>query len=398
MNVLLSAGEVSGDIAGALIADELLRRDPASRLWGLGGPRMRAAGVGIISETNHLGRVGVSESFSAIVPLVRAFAAVRREVRRSRPDAAIVVANDIFNVILGRWLRSKGVPTLAVFPPQVWIWRALLRVFRGSWDVVAASFPDEQRIYQRHVRTVFIGHYLADQLRPASAAEREAAREAVGFRGRVIGLLPGSRIHELRILTPLLLDSASMLLKDDPSMRFVVALAETASERDIVREIEARGLAEHVRIVRNSHAAMRASDLLLVASGTATLEAALLGTPMVVLYRVQRLTVSIVRMAIRLGLMDSETLALPNLILGENVVPEIRQEQLSAGRVAKEAAALLDDPVRLAAMRDAMTRVGAAVYGDGSVRRIGDLVEDLGAPKAAVCKDLPAVALEGGSA
>jgi lipid-A-disaccharide synthase len=398
MNVLLSAGEVSGDIVGALIADELLRRDPATRLWGLGGPRMSAGGVAVIAETNHLGRVGVSESFSAIAPLLRAFAAVRREVRRARPDAAIVVANDIFNVILGRWLRAQGIPTLAVFPPQVWIWRSLLRFFRGSWDVVAASFPEELRIYQRHLRTVFIGHYLADQLRPASAAERESAREALALRGRVVGLLPGSRIHELRILVPLLLDSASMLLKDDPSMQFVVALAETASEQDVVRQIEARGLGTHVRIVRDSHAAMRASDLLLVASGTATLEAALLGTPMIVLYRVQRLTVTIVRMAIRLGLMDSETLALPNLILGESVVPEIRQEQLVAGRVAAAATALFEDRARLAAMREAMSRVGAAVNGDGSVGRICDLVEELAAPGVAVCEDLTSVALEGGSA
>jgi lipid-A-disaccharide synthase len=398
MNVLVSAGEVSGDIIGGLIADELRRRDPAIRLWGLGGGRMRAAGVAVDTLTTHLGRVGVSESFSAILPLARAFRSVRSEVRRARPDAAILVANDIFNVILGRWLRSVGVPTLAVFPPQVWIWRSLLRLFRGSWDVVAASFPDEQRIYSKHARTVFIGHYLADQLGRASAAERDAARAALQLRGRVIGLFPGSRIHELEILTPLLLDSAAMLLKSDPTVRFVMALAETADEPETVRQIAARGLTPNVLILRDSHAAMRASDLLLVASGTATLEAALIGTPMIVLYRVQRITVTIVRMAIRLGLMDSETMALPNLILGETVVPEIRQEQLAAGRVASEAAALLEDDGRLAAMREGMSRVGAAVDGDGSVRRIADLVEELRTRGAPVCQDLPVVALEGGPA
>jgi lipid-A-disaccharide synthase len=398
MSVLLSAGEVSGDMVGALIADELRRRDPAIHLWGLGGPRMRAAGVAVGTLTTHLGRVGVSESFSAILPLGRAFGTVRREVRRARPDAAILVANDIFNVILGRWLRSQGVPTLAVFPPQVWIWRGALRVFRGSWDVVAASFPAEQRLYSKQLRTVFIGHHLADQLGRASATEREAVREALELRGRVVGLLPGSRIHELEILTPLLLDAAAMLLKSDPSVRFVMALAETADETDTVREIAARGLAPYIRILRDSHAAMRASDLLLMASGTATLEAAIIGTPMIVLYRVQRITIAIVRMAIRLGLMDSETLALPNLILGETVVPEIRQEQLTAVRVADEATALLNDAGRLEAMREGMSRVVAAVDGDGSVRRIADLVEELRTRGAPVCQDLPVVALEGGSA
>ncbi len=156
---------------------------------------------------------------------------MRREVRRARPDVAILVANDLFNVVLGRWLRARGIPTLAVFPPQVWIWRAAARVFSGSWDVVAASFPDEQRVYSRHVRTVFIGHYLADRLARATPAEREAARASLDApAAAVVGLFPGSRVHELEILTPLLLDAAALLLKSDPSMRFVMAIAERADE------------------------------------------------------------------------------------------------------------------------------------------------------------------------
>lgn len=397
MNILLSAGELSGDIAGALIADELRRRDPEVRLWGLGGSRMRAAGVSVEFVTTHLGRVGISESFSAILPLARAFRALRREVRRARPDVAILLANDIFNVILGRGLRARGIPTLSVFPPQVWIWKSLFPVFRGSWDVVAASFPEEQEIYARHVRTVFIGHHLADKLVRASAAERDAARDALQLRGTVIGLLPGSRVHEIRILTPLLLDAVGILFRNDPSIRFVMALAETANESDIARQIESRGLTPQIRIVRDGQETMRVSDLLLVASGTATLEAALIGTPMIALYRVQRFTAAIVRTAIRLGLMDSETMALPNLILGESVVPEIRQEQLTADRVANEAFALLNDAGRLAAMREGLSRVRAAVEGDGSIRRIADLVEELCTRRVPVRQELPLV-MEGDSA
>ncbi len=398
MNVLVSAGEVSGDIIGALIAEELLRRDPSVHVWGLGGSRMSAAGVTVAARTNHLGRVGVSESFSAILPLVRAFAAVRREIRRARPDVAILVANDLFNVVLGRWLRARGIPTLAVFPPQVWIWKAAARVFSGSWDVVAASFPDEQRVYSRHVRTVFIGHYLADRLGRATPAERDAARASLGAGGAVVGLFPGSRVHELEILTPLLLDAAALLLKSDPSMRFVMAIAERADEPRIAAEIARRGLTANIALVHDSHAAIRASDLLLMASGTATLEASIIGTPMIVLYRVQRITMSIVRLAIRLGLMDSETISLPNLILEGPVVPEVSQERLSADRVVEEAKQLLADRERLAAMSERLSRVSAAVDGHGSVQRIADLVEELGLRRAPLCQDLPAVALEGGSA
>lgn len=397
MNVLFSAGEVSGDMVSALIADELRRRDPSISMWGLGGRRMQEAGVAIETQTTHLGRVGVSESFSAIAPLLRAFNSLRRQVRRERPDVAILIANDIFNVLLGRWLRAKGVPTLSVFPPQVWIWKAVRGSFSKSWDVVAASFPEEQRVYGPFVRTHFVGHPLADQLGRATEAEREAAREELQVHGRVIGLFPGSRIHELRVLTPVLLDCAAILLRRDPSIRFVLALAETADEADVARAIAARGLTRHVRTLRDSYAAMRASDLLLLASGTATLEASIIGTPMIVLYRVQRVTAAIVRTAIRLGLMESETIALPNLILGESVVPEVRQEELNAARVASEAMAMLGDPGRMAAMRENLSRVRAAVAGDGSVGHVANLVEDLCRP-ALVRHDIPAVALEGGSA
>ncbi len=135
-----------------------------------------------------------------------------------------------------------------------------------------------------------------------------------------------------------------------------------------------------------------------MASGTATLEASIIGTPMIVLYRVQRVTMSIVRMAIRLGLMDSETISLPNLILETPVVPEVSQERLSADRVVEEAKQLLADHGRLAAMREQLSRVSEAVDGHGSVQHIADLVEELGLRHAPLCQDLPAVALEGGSA
>ncbi len=397
MKVLFSAGELSGDIAGALIASELRRRDPSVRMSGLGGCHMRECGVSLFGETSHLGRVGISESFSAVMPMLRAFHAVRRDVRRDRPDVAVLIANDIFNVLLGRWLRRHAIPTVAVFPPQVWIWGAVSAMFSKSWDAVAASFADEQRIYETHVATTFVGHYLADQLLPATLAERQAARDALAVRGRVIGLLPGSRVHELRALTPLLLDTAARLLDGDSSLMFIVALAKTADEKVVAAELARRGLTAHVHMVHDSAAAMRASDLLLVASGTATLEAALLGTPMIVVYRVQRLTAAVVRTAIALGLMDSDVIALPNLICGEQVVPELTQGRLGAARLAAEARALLDDDVRLSAMRHALARVRTSVSAHQSIRRIAGLIEQVAGVRDAECAALHPIAVKGGS-
>jgi lipid-A-disaccharide synthase len=398
VNILLSAGEVSGDMAGAAIAAELRRRDANVRLWGLGGARMAAAGVEVRTSTNQLGRVGVSESFSAILPLARVFSRVRAEVRRARPDAAILIANDVFNAVLGRWLRRHGVPVLAVYPPQVWIWRSLLRFFCPAYDTVAASFPEELDVYRRHVRTVFVGHPLADTLPRATDAERLAARDALHIPHDVplIGLLPGSRTREIERFAPLLLDTLERLSITHPVTRFAMAYAEEAQGRELALAVAARNLTSKIDLVGNSHALMRASDLLLLASGTATLEAALIGTPMIAIYRVSGLTIGIVRTAIRLGLMDSETLALPNLLTGQSVIPEIRQEELSAERVAAEAAALLHDPARRAGMREELAAVRECVDGQGTVGCIADLVTALARPRAETASDRSLV-LEGDS-
>jgi lipid-A-disaccharide synthase len=399
MNVFLSAGEVSGDMAGAAIAAELRRRDPSTRLWGLGGARMSAAGVEVRTATNQLGRVGVSESFSAILPLARAFAGVRREVRRKRPDVAVLIANDVFNAVAGRWLRRQGIPTLAVFPPQVWIWRSLLRFFCGAYDTVAASFPDELESYPRHVRTVFVGHPLADTLKRATDQDRMAARDALSVPQDVplVGLLPGSRTREIERFGPLLLDAVERLSVTQPRTRFVMAYAEESQGRELAWAVAARNLTAKIELVPDSHMLMRASDLLLLASGTATLEASLIGTPMIAIYRVSGLTITTVRAAIRLGLMDSETLALPNLLLGRMVIPEIRQEELSAERLADEAAALLRDRARLTTMREELATVRNTVDGQGTVACVADLVLSM-ARKGASEGALTPLVLEGDSA
>jgi lipid-A-disaccharide synthase len=399
MNVLLSAGEVSGDMAGAVIAAELRRRDPSTRIWGLGGARMQASGVDVHAWTNELGRIGVSESFSAILPFARAFAEIRRRVNESAPDIAILVANDVFNAILGRWLRHRGIRTLAVFPPQVWIWRSLLPFFAPSYDTVAACFPVEQHFYSKYGRTVFVGHHLADSLPSATEDDRTRARVAIGIgtEDTLVGLLPGSRLYEVTQLGPVLLDACSILAQARPAIRFVMPVAEPEHEPMLADEIRRRGLESQIRLLRGSHEVMRASDLLLLASGTATLEAALIGTPMIAIYRVFPLTVFIVRMAIRLGLMDSETLALPNLLADKMIVPEIRQESLSARRVADEALALLSASDALAAMRSALAGVRAQVDGHGSAGRVADLVDSLARSRVSVPHDIVPALVEGGS-
>ncbi len=377
MRVLISTGEVSGDIAGAQVATEIFRREPSARIFGIGGARLAEAGVDLEFSTIHLGTVGVSESFAAVPGLLQAIRKIRRRVSVETPDVALLIGNDIFNVILGRWLRRRGVVTISWFPPQVWIWRSLAWQFSKSFDVVLASFPDEQRVYEKHCReTRFVGHYLADRLSAVTGAERAASRIRLGVAPAetVIAILPGSRRQEVNGLTQPFLDAAA-LLATRRHVRFLLPVSDACYENAIRSEVARRGLDSQFTIVSGqSHDVMRASDVILTASGTASLEATLLGVPMVVAYRVSALTLFIVRLAIRAGLMDAETTALPNLVLGRHAVTELKQRAVEPQGLASEVERLLDDPFARRKMLRDLADASAQLRAHDSVGLVADSV------------------------
>ena len=377
MKIFISTGEVSGDFVGAGIASEIAVRRPDAEIFGVGGARMAAAGVAIDFGTNHLGTVGITEPIFALPALARALRAIRRRVRSDRPCAALLIGNDVFNVLLGRWFRRQAIPTLSYMPPQTWIWRSLARPIAGSFDEILTSFPPEQEIYAATgVRSVFVGHYLADALSPATREEqiRERRRLGIPAEARVVGLLPGSRVHEIRSLAPVLLDAARRLLAADPALRFVIPLADPLYRPVLEAGLRARDLADRVALSAESADAMRASDALAVASGTATLEAALLGVPMVIVYRVSAFTMAVVRACIRMGLIDSETVGLPNLLAGRTFVPELRNRRATADNVAREVAALLRDAFRRREMEEGFRSVAAGLSGDRAFEKVAEAV------------------------
>lgn len=377
MRILLSAGEVSGDVAGSRLVRALRARRSDLSFFGLGGPRMAEAGIELLRSTNALGTVGISESFRVVPGLVRAFAALRRRVASSPPDAAVLIANDVFHVVLGRWLRARGVPTLSYFPPQVWIWRSLARVFAPSFDEILTSFPDEERVWRAAgASTTFVGHYLGDVLRPATVEERRHAREALGFSAGppLVAVLPGSRELEVRRLTPVLLDAARLLHERNGRIRFILPVADPAFAPRIEAEVARRGLEGVLGTTAGGHDALRAADLAILASGTASLEAALIGTPMVIAYRLAALTMGVVRGAIALGLIDSDTVGLPNLVLGRRAVPEHIQDRASGLALAAAAERLLGDEPILEEQRLALGEVSRLLFAGGSDARAAEAV------------------------
>jgi lipid-A-disaccharide synthase len=220
----------------------------------------------------------------------------------------------------------------------------------------------------------FVGHYLVDDFHPATPLDRDQARDrlAIPHDAVVVGILPGSRRNEWATLTPVLLDAADRLSERDRSIRFVVAAAETIDDRALARIRERRGVA--VQISRDSRTVMRGADLLLMSSGTATLEAALLGIPMVIAYKLSWITNLCVLAAIRLGLIESYRVGLPNLVLGRPVIPEALQRRATGPIVADEAWNLISSPDRLLEMRTALAGVGARLRGAHPIEEVADTV------------------------
>lgn len=373
--IFISAGEVSGDIVAARLIDKLRAADPATIIDGVGGTRMAEAGATVIASANHIGAVGISEGLAVVPAAVGVFRAVTRHVRTHRPAVAVLIANDVFNVALGRSLRARGITTIGLFPPQTWIWRVLARVIAPSLDLVLASFPDEESCYgEAGVATTFVGHYLANVLSPATPDDKTAARRVLGVTGSgpVVAILPGSRSREVERLMPVLLGAADLIRASAPTVQLVAALTATSAEgtNGTLRTPGGHCL----RICSDSHAAMRAADVVVCCSGTATLEAALIGVPLVVAYTASRTTYLVVRTSIRLGLMASDTVALPNLILGRRVVPEFIQRQVTAPAIARAALALIADDVAQREMRAALGEVRTHVERPDTLASVARIV------------------------
>ena len=372
--VFISAGEVSGDIVAARLIDEIRASNPSAIIEGVGGTRMAEAGATMITTAEHIGAVGISEGMAVVPAAIRLFLDVRRHVRAHRPQVAVLIANDWFNVVLGRFLRGLGVTTIALFPPQTWIWRATSRVIAPSLDLVLASFPDEELCYrQAGVDTAFVGHYLANVLSPATPHDTAAARHSLGLSASqpVVAILPGSRPHEIARLLPALLGAADLIRARVPAVQLVAAFATAGAAGGETLQTP-NGCRLHVTF--DSHAAMRAADVVVCCSGTVTLEAALIGVPMVVVYALSRTTYAVVRASIGAGLLPDETISIPNLVLGRRVVPEFIQQHVTATHIGDAALALLLDAGAQRAMRCSLREIRAHVERPGSLARAARIV------------------------
>lgn len=371
---MLSAGEASGDLHGATLCRALAQISPGLRLCGMGGSRMAAAGMEVIADPTGHAVVGTSEAIGRIPRLYRAYRALLTRLREERPQALVVIDFPDFNLWLARQAQRAGVPVVYFIPPQLWAWRrGRIRQMARRVSRVLAVLPFEQELYESAgVPVEFVGHPLLDVL-PLDLT-RDEARGRLGLDpGKtVVGLLPGSRREEVARLLPPMLTAASRLAAAGAAQRFLLGLAPTVERgfvNSILKPAEDAG-APRIHVQEGlTYEVMAGADVVLIASGTATLEAALLGVPMVVCYRVSRLTEVIARMLLRVP-----WAGLPNLVAGRLIVPEILQDAVTGQRLATEALKLLDDPVAATAQRAAFknfrARLGEPGVGGRAARAV----------------------------
>ncbi|MFB3903491.1 MAG: lipid-A-disaccharide synthase [Acidobacteriota bacterium] len=368
-SIFLSAAEISGDNAGACLVAALRQACPGAHIFGCGGRRMAEAGAGLVVKTTDFGVVGLFEVFGFIPRLFRAFFEIRKAIRSEKPQVAVLIGYEGFHVPLARWLRRKGIYTVSYLPPQVWLWGALARPIARSYDEILAVVPDEAFVYeQAGARVSFVGHYLKDRIPPRPELQKRAEiRKKLGLKNRatVVALLPGSRRVEIELLTPVLLASARRLLALRPETQFVLPVAEPCYRRRIEQQVRSQGLKESLILADNGLEAMAASRLVLLASGTAALEAALLGIPMVIVYRLSRLTVAAVRLLQKLRVIRYECIGLPNLLLNRMVVPELHQGEACPERIIEAALPLLTDGQKYEAMKAELVKI-REMLGDGN--------------------------------
>ena len=345
--LLLVAGEASGDLHGGNLARALLAQQPTLKLLGVGGHQMRQAGVELLFDIRDLAVVGAVEAIHSLRTLWTVYRTLLDTIERTPVDAVLLIDFPGFNLKLAKAMAQRSIPVLYYIAPQIWAWHpGRLKRIRRRVRKLFVILPFESVLYREAgIDAEFVGHPLLD-LVPLSGSKADAcARCGLDPAAPVVGLLPGSRRSELYYLLRPMLQAAVQIGAQVNAAQFILPLAETLQPADVQKVLETVPIS--VRLVqRQTYEVMQAADVLLVASGTATLEAALIGTPMVLAYKAHLLTYLLARMLMRVS-----RIGLPNIIANRTIVPELWQYHVTGKNLAAQALALLSFPERATAMR-----------------------------------------------
>ena len=368
--IFIVTGEASGDLHGANLAGAIRTLRPDVELVGVGGSRMQAAGVTLLPGIRRVDAVGVALGAAHLRAGIHNLWTLAQYLRHMPLDAVVFIDHPGINLRLARVAKWVGQKVVYYITPQVWAWASIrMRLIRRRVDHAVVILPFEETLYRRAgVRCTFVGHPLLDEVAPSY--DRDELRKRFGLESSapVVGLLPGSRESEVRALFPVMLQAAAQLVRRHPGAQFMVAQAPSIAST-LLASLSAEAGVKVQMVKDQASEVMAASDVLLVASGTATLQAAVIGTPMVLAYRTSWLTYWLARWLIRIP-----WIGLVNIVAGRSIVPELIQMDATAERMSAEVSRLLTDGPAARQMRAELRTVREALGSPGASRRAAAVV------------------------
>ena len=368
--ILIVAGETSGDLHGAHLVKAALSLDPKLHFYGVGGEHLRSMGTEVIFDSSEVAVVGIVEVFSKLRSIIRAFRWLKRSLDVDKPPLAILIDFPDFNLRLAQQANKRGIPVFYYISPQVWAWRkGRIKKIAKLVHKLVVILPFEVSFYhQRGIECEFVGHPLIDIVKPHLSKEKAREIFRLDKDKRTIGLLPGSRREEVQKLLPVLLKSAHLLLRDFSELQFIMPIAPAINRFEIEEyisrfNVEVRLVDEHIYDMLNI------CDVIITASGTATLEAAIMNTPMVIVYKVSFLSYLVGWL-----LVNVKNIGLVNLIAERRIVPELIQGQASPINIFNETSKMLKNPHLLSTIKGDLKKVREKLGNQGASQRAAQIL------------------------
>lgn len=360
---MIVAGEASGDLHGSRLVKAMKEEESGLRFFGIGGKRSREAGVSIIADVADMAVVGLTEVVLKLFDILKVMREMKKRLRQERPNLLILIDYPDFNIPLAKTAKELGIPVLYYISPQVWAWRfGRIKTIRRCVNKMLVILPFEEALYRSAgVDARYVGHPLLDAVNDIGPREEILKRLGLDPGKKTVAILPGSRRSEVVKLLPVMLGAAEIISGGPEPVQFLLPLASTLDAAS-VEQIIGRHRVPVKIVPENIYDAIASADVAMVASGTATLETALLNTPMVIIYKMSPLTYAIARMIIRV-----KNIGLVNIIAGKTIVPELIQGEATSERLAAEMNAILADPAKMETIKN----------------DLGNIREKLGKPGAA---------------
>ena len=366
-SVVIIAGETSGDLHGAQLVRAMKKKDPSLFFSGIGGPELKTAGVEILMNAAELSVVGITEVFSKMSKVVKGISSVKNVLSERRPGLIILIDFPDFNLHIATIAKKHGVPVLYYISPQIWAWRSgRIRKIEKNVDHMAVILPFEKDFYRSHnVPATFVGHPLLDSYSPLPDDPLKDATDSIP----VVGLLPGSRYSEIERNLPFMLAAASVLQNRFKNICFMISIAPSISKEKIESFVKPYKKTCCIELISGSVVEIfKKSRLIVAASGTVTLETAIYGVPMVIMYKISPISYMLGQ-----ALVNVEHIGLVNIIANERIVPELIQGDATPAKIAETVGDILYDPKELARIKEKLKSVKAFLGSAGAAEKTADI-------------------------